>query len=139
MVRTRLSPWNGRGITTDDRGLATTELVVIFPALLLLTFLPIHVALFWHARQVTTLAAGEALDLAVVEGSTDAEVIDIAELVLDRSGQVTNVVITVDRPGPEEVRVRIQGQPRYRIFPGSWTVVSQTQGRIERFLTDGER
>ncbi len=123
----------------DERGLVTTELVLLFPLLILITFVPLHVAFFWHAKQVAELAAGEALDLAVVEGSDDAVAKDLAEQLLLQTGQVTDPIVQIQRPSIDRVEVTVSARQRFRVFPGAWKLTVRSEGRVERFLSDSER
>jgi hypothetical protein len=41
----------------DDRGAATTQLVLVVPLVLLLTLLVVQFALAWHARHIAQYAA----------------------------------------------------------------------------------
>lgn len=122
----------------DDSGIATTELVVITPVFFVMVLLPIHVALWWHAKQAVDLAAEEALDAAQIEGATSADGNAAANAILSQAGNVQDLNINVNING-DIVTVVVTGRSRYRIVPGPWAVRAETEGRVERFIGEGER
>jgi Flp pilus assembly protein TadG len=122
----------------DDTGLATTELVIITPVFFAMVLLPIHVALWWHAKQTIDLAAEEALDTAQVDGATEADGEAVANALLNQVGNVDNRDVDVDIDG-DVVTVVITGRSRYRIVPGPWNVTARAEGRVERFIGEQER
>lgn len=56
-----------------DRGAATTQLVLIVPALLLLALLVVQFAVAWHARHIAQYAAQRALAAARIEDGTTSD------------------------------------------------------------------
>ncbi|MBD0741664.1 TadE/TadG family type IV pilus assembly protein [Streptomyces sp. CBMA152] len=56
-----------------DRGAASTQLVLVVPALLLLALLVVQFALVWHARHIAQYAAQRALAAARTEHGTQAD------------------------------------------------------------------
>ncbi len=122
----------------DESGLVTTEMVVITPVFLVMVLLPIHVALWWHAKQAVDLAVEEALDAAQIEGASEADGVAGANAVLSQTGNVDNVNISVTIAG-DLVTVVITGRSRFRVVPGNWGVEGQAVGRVERFIGEPER
>lgn len=57
----------------DDRGAASTQLVLVLPVLLLLALLIVQFALVWHARHIAQYAAQRALATARAEDATAAD------------------------------------------------------------------
>ncbi|MEU6145691.1 TadE/TadG family type IV pilus assembly protein [Streptomyces sp. NPDC047081] len=57
----------------SDRGAASTQLVLVVPALLLMALLVVQFALVWHARHIAQFAARRALAAARVEDGTAAD------------------------------------------------------------------
>ncbi|TXC95240.1 TadE/TadG family type IV pilus assembly protein [Streptomyces sp. ISID311] len=57
----------------DDRGAASTQLVLVLPGLLLLALLIVQFALVWHARHIAQFAAQRALATARAEEATAAD------------------------------------------------------------------
>ncbi|QRX91161.1 TadE/TadG family type IV pilus assembly protein [Streptomyces noursei] len=57
----------------DDRGTATTQLVLVVPVLLLLAMLVVQFALVWHARHVAQFAAQRALAAARTKSGSAAD------------------------------------------------------------------
>ena len=120
--------------------MATTELVIITPVFFVMVLLPIHVSLWWHAKQTVDLAVEEALDAAQVDGATEAEGRAAALAILGQVGNVQNPTVVVNiNPATDVVTVTISGQSRYRIVPGPWNVTAAAEGRIERFIGEQER
>ncbi|MBT2418061.1 pilus assembly protein [Streptomyces sp. ISL-22] len=57
----------------DDRGAATTQLVLVVPVVLLLMLLIVQFALAWHAQHIAQYTAERALAAARVKNATAAE------------------------------------------------------------------
>ncbi|GAA2110214.1 TadE/TadG family type IV pilus assembly protein [Streptomyces synnematoformans] len=57
----------------SDRGAASTQLVLVFPALLLIALLVVQFALVWHARHIAQHAAQRGLAAARVKDGTAAD------------------------------------------------------------------
>ncbi|WP_310726922.1 TadE/TadG family type IV pilus assembly protein [Streptomyces sp. N2A] len=57
----------------DDRGAASTQLVLVVPVLLLLALLIVQFALVWHARHIAQYAAERALAAARIKDATAAD------------------------------------------------------------------
>lgn len=57
----------------DDRGAATTQLVLVVPAVLLMMLLIVQFALAWHAQHIAQYTAERALAAARVKNATAAD------------------------------------------------------------------
>ncbi|MFE0178029.1 TadE/TadG family type IV pilus assembly protein [Streptomyces sp. NPDC059002] len=57
----------------SDRGAASTQLVLVVPALLMIALLVVQFALVWHARHIAQYAAQRALAVARTQGGTAAD------------------------------------------------------------------
>ncbi len=124
----------------DESGVTSTEMAVIMPVLIVLVMLPIHAALWWHAKQAVDLAAEEALEAAQIEGATEADGRAGAIAVLSAAGHVDNVQINVSIDALTEiVIVEIRGESGFQLVPGNWGVYARAEGRIEQFLGETER
>lgn len=123
---------------TFEQGMATTELVILFPVIIMLTLFPFQVALHWHAKQTADLAAETALDVGQVETATITEARAAADSVLAATGQLVDHAVSVDKGG-DLVTVTVSGRSRFRVLPGSWRVEATAQGRVERFVAEDER
>lgn len=121
-----------------DRGVSSLELVVLTPLIILMTFLPVQVALVLQARQVATAAAQE--------GARAARVVDLdagqaqtagaqraTEFARTLGGNTfRNSSVQVVR-GPEQVTVNVTGQA-LGILPGiELNVTGQSVTPVERF------
>ncbi|MBL8931731.1 MAG: pilus assembly protein [Kineosporiaceae bacterium] len=60
-------------VDPDDRGSASVELVVLFPALLALIFIVVQAGLHFYARSVALSAAREGARAAAVQAGTAAD------------------------------------------------------------------
>jgi Flp pilus assembly protein TadG len=64
----------GRSLTSRranrDRGALSLELLIVFPVILTVILLTVHVALWWHARNVALSAAQQGVEVARARGST---------------------------------------------------------------------
>lgn len=126
------------GPIDGDDGLASTEVAVLFPLIIVMALFPFQVALYWHAKQTVDLAAETAVDIGQVEGADLTLAQQSAAAVLAATGQVDDgqVAITI---ADDLVTVEVEARPRYRIIPGPWRVSSTAQGRVERFVGFDER
>lgn len=124
----------------DDRGATTLEMVILFPALLLLIFGIIQGAFWYHARNVALAAATSGLLAASVENGSAGSGQEAASSFLSRAGgsDILPVVqISADRSATE-ASVTITGRAPSFVpgLPG--LKVSQTaSGPVERFTTIG--
>jgi Flp pilus assembly protein TadG len=121
-----------------EAGMTTTQLAVLFPAVLFWLMLIVQYGLWWHAKQVANAAAAEAVDAAQVQTGTAAEGESAAAGFLAQSGNLADVAITVDR-GPEVVAAEVRGNAP-QLVPGvAWTVTARSQAPVERFVPEPER
>ena len=99
-----------RRLWTDERGAATTELVLAVPLLLVLLLLIAQFTLWLHATHVAQAAASEALSVTRVDGGTVTEGQAEANRVLHQlgSGPLDSPHATVNR-GATEASVRVEG------------------------------
>lgn len=65
-------PYTSRGLR-DDRGAATTQLVLVVPAVLLMMLVTVQFALAWHAQHIAQYTAERALAAARVQDATAAD------------------------------------------------------------------
>lgn len=122
----------------DDRGVTTIQVTILMPAVLMWIFLSVQYGLWWHAKQVANQAAAEALDAAQTPdgGAEDGE--RAAREVLQQSGNLSDVVIEIERSGGEVV-VLITGRAPPLVPGQPWTVSARSSGPVERFIPQGER
>lgn len=120
-----------------DGGSVSLELVIAFPAVLLLIFGVVQGALYFHARNVALAAAQEGLREARVENGTAAAGGSRAREFIDAAGGegvLRSVQVTPTRT-PTQASITVTGAPM-SVVPG-WTLnVSQTAtGPVERVTT----
>ncbi|QKV95952.1 pilus assembly protein [Streptomyces sp. NA02950] len=94
----------------DDRGAATTQLVLTVPALLILALLIVQFALAWHARHLAHYTAERALAAARVQHGTAAQgqARGLRSLAQLGSRVLTSPSVTVRRT-PTQATVRVHG------------------------------
>ncbi len=124
----------------EESGAASSELMLLFGLILVLTMFPIQVALFWHAQQSAVLAAEVALDVGQRIDATTGEAESAGQSVVASTNQLLNPTVTVSRNSASRtVSVVVAGDLRYQILPLNWVVRSEASGRIEEFVSENER
>lgn len=127
----------------SDAGVATLELVVIFPALLLLLFGIFQGALYFHGRNVLLAAAEQGVRAARLDAQPDraATAVQQAKQFLLDTGELKNLSGLTITPTVDAGQVRITITARtVSLLPGvPGPQVSQTAaGSIERFTTPSQ-
>lgn len=118
----------------DDRGLATTEVVLLVPALLFLIMVVIQFGLWYHAQHVVLAAAQEGVRAARVENGTAADGQARAEEILATSARrlVDDQRVTSFRE-PDIAIVEVSGKVA-AVVPGLTLPVSaRSESPLERF------
>lgn len=124
----------GRG----EAGMTSTALAVLMPALLLWIMLIVQYGLWFHAKQVAGAAASEAVSAARIPGGTGDDGRRAAEDFLAQSGNLDDIVVTVDRT-TDRVQVEVTGSAP-RLVPGiEWSVTARAESRLEQFVPEPER
>ncbi len=124
----------GRG----EEGLTATQLAIVMPALLFFIMLIVQYGLWFHAKQVASAAAAEAVDAAQVPDGLSSDGERAARSFLAQSGNLRDVVVEVERSA-DQVVARVRGRAP-QLVPGiAWTVASQVQSPAERFVPEPER
>lgn len=123
-------------ISWDDRGSASTQLVLIFPALLLLALLAVQFALAWHAQHLAQFTAQDALAAARVKGASAA---DGRAQAHDRLGVLAGRVLTAPSVSVHRsatlASVRVEGRV-LRVLPGlDLRASGAASGAVERLTT----
>ncbi|MFJ4151985.1 TadE/TadG family type IV pilus assembly protein [Streptomyces galbus] len=99
-----------RALTNDarDRGAISLEMLIVFPAVLLLILLVVHVGLWWHARNVAMSAAQLGVESARVRGASAGTGTAEAREFLGRAGgSISGVSVTGSKSAT--VRIRVTG------------------------------
>jgi Flp pilus assembly protein TadG len=144
-----LAPVPGRGAVThgrmrrSDAGVATLELVVIFPVLLLLLFGIFQGALYFHGRNVLLAAAEQGVRAARLDAQPDraATAVQQARQFLLDTGELKNLSGLTITPTIDAGQVRLTITARtVSLLPGvPGPQVSQTAaGSIERFTSPSQ-
>ena len=121
-----------------DRGEATTQLVVLTPLLILLVFLGIQTAIYFHAANVAAAAAsqGAAAGSPVGSGAADAAAV-AGQTIADLEGDAVRAPEVVSGGGVVEVTVEIAVPRIVPFFPA--TVRRTAVEPIERFVPESDR
>jgi Flp pilus assembly protein TadG len=118
--------------------MTTSQVAIVFPALLFWIMLIVQYGLWYHAKQVVDSAASEAIDAAQTPAGTPADGEHAARSFLATSGNLSAIVIDVRRD-PTTVFVEIRGDAP-RLVPGfAWSVTSRAQAPVERFVPEPGR
>lgn len=121
-----------------EAGSASIELVILFPALLLLVTALIQYGLWFHARSLALAAAQEGVAVARAYGSTPGAGRDTAlAFVRDHGADTltdTNAIASV--PGAGHVQVVVTGRS-LSVLPGTpgIAVRQSADGPVERFTS----
>lgn len=121
-----------------DAGMTTSQVAIVFPAVLFWLMLIVQYGLWAHAKQVANAAAIEAVDAAQLPSGSEADGDVAAREFLGQAGNLRDVVINVDRT-PAIVTAEVSGRAP-QLVPGfSWSVTARSQGPVERFIPEPER
>ena len=121
-----------------DTGMTTSQVAILFPAVLLWLMLIVQYGLWWHAKQVANAAAAEAVDVVQIPAASTASGEAAAREFLAQSGNLTDVAVVIERT-PALVTVEVTGRAP-RLVPGfTWSVTARSQGPVERFIPENER
>lgn len=122
----------------SDAGMTTSQVAVLFPALLFGIMLIVQYGLWFHAKQVVETAAAEAVDAAQTPTGTEADGTAAAASLLATSGNLTGVRVSVDRT-PTVVTVQITGDAP-QLVPGfRFSVEARAEAPVERFVVESDR
>lgn len=125
---------------SPDRGSATLEVAILGPALLLVVFAVVQLALWSYARNLALAAAQEGVAAAAAHGSRPGDGTARAHEFLRRNAGDSLVATSVTSSGSSGVRARIVVSGRsLSVIPGVAGVpVSQSaEAPVERFVGDG--
>lgn len=127
-----------RRAVADESGTTTTQVAVLFPALLMLVMLTVQYGLWFHAKQVANAAAAEATDAAQTPDGTEAAGEAAARSFLDAAGNLDAVTVSVRR-GVTDVVVDVAGRAP-NLVPGfAWGVRARAVAPVERFVPEVDR
>jgi Flp pilus assembly protein TadG len=123
-----------------DTGSASIELVILFPALLLLVTAMIQYALWFHARSLALAAAQEGVAIARSYGANPDTGRETALAFIRDHGAdtLTEATAIATVPGPGLVQVVVSGRS-LSVIPGAAgiPVTQSADGPLERFTTAG--
>jgi Flp pilus assembly protein TadG len=123
-----------------ERGSATLEIAVLFPAVLLATFGLIQGALYYHARNVALAAATDGLTAARARTGNGEQGRQVAVAFLERAGGeevLLNSSVSSTR-SVTTATVTVTGRT-LSLVPGlaGWSVTQTASGPVERFTRVG--
>lgn len=118
--------------------MTTSQVAIVFPALLFFIMLIVQYGLWYHAKQVADTAAAEALDAAQTPSGTADDGEQAAIEFLMSSGNLDDLRVVVDRE-TDAVTVEITGAAP-QLVPGfAWQVRSTATAPVERFIPEVDR
>lgn len=128
-----------RAWRADERGSATTELVIATPLLLLLILLVVQFAIWQNSIHVAQAAASQGLASARVQGGTAGSGQNEVSLVLDQLGHsvLVHPSVQVVR-GANVTTVTVTGQAEAVVPFLHLPVHATASGPVERFRPPGE-
>ncbi|MEV3854962.1 TadE family protein [Streptomyces sp. NPDC050095] len=121
-----------------DKGAATTQLVLVIPAVLLMMLLSVQFAVAWHAQHVAQFTAERALAAARAKGATAADGQAQARASLAQLGGrvLTGPSVTVARTATRAT-VHVEGGV-LRVVPGlELRATGTASGPVERLTLPG--
>ncbi|WP_051640315.1 TadE/TadG family type IV pilus assembly protein [Cellulomonas sp. URHE0023] len=121
-----------------EDGSASIELVILFPALLLVVTALVQYGLWFHARSLALAAAQEGVAVARAYGSSPQAGHDTALAFIRDHGAdtLTGAAAVATTPDPQSVKVVVSGRS-LSVLPGAPGIeISQSaDGPLERFTT----
>ncbi|WP_424892301.1 TadE family protein [Streptomyces sp. XH2] len=123
-----------RAARERDRGALSLELMVVFPAVLLLILFAVHVGLWWHARNVALAAAQQGVERARVRGASISTGTAEARDFLNRAGgSISDAHVGGSRG--QTVRIEVTGHVA-TVVPGLTLPIRQhAEAATERITT----
>lgn len=132
-----MRPSRSRRLIAQE-GMTSTQLAVMFPALLVWIMLIVQYGLWYHAKQVADAAAAEGLDAAQVpDGSIEGGEAATRSF-LASAGNLEGVAVDIER-GTDEVTVEVRGRAPSLVPGFEWGVAARAVGVVERFIPESER
>ena len=121
-----------------ERGAATLELVVLFPALLLLVLTIVQAGLFFYARTLALAAAQEGVRAGRAQSAEPRRGVKQAHEFLAATAEHTLYDVAVSAAGssPAQVRIQVTGRAP-SVLPGvpGLPVSQEARGPRERFTS----
>lgn len=131
MSRTAAAARHGDG----QLGATSTELVIVFPAVLLVILLTLQFGLYLHAAQIAEAGAQEAVEAAQGERAGPPDGRAAAGRLLRSLGALRAPQVDVDRTATA-VTARVSGRAQ-QLVPGmSLTIRATAEGPVERFVPE---
>jgi len=118
--------------------MTTSQVAILFPAVLFWLMLIVQYGLWWHAKQVANEAAAEAVDAAQLPRASEADGDAAARRFLVQTGNLTDITVVVDRT-PALVTAEVTGRAPHLVPGFEWSVTARSQGPVERFVPEPER
>ncbi len=119
-------------------GVIATQLAVLMPALLLVVMLTVQFALWAHATHLAGAAADAAATAAALPAGTADDAEAAAATLLAQAGNLSDVVIMVDR-GVDQATAAVAGVAP-NVVPGfRWSVTGRAAAPRELFVPEGAR
>ncbi|MEU6573607.1 TadE family protein [Streptomyces sp. NPDC046805] len=127
------------GLLRDERGVVTTEMVIIMPVLLTMVLLLAQATVWWHAVHIAQATSAQALAAARVQDGTTAAGQDEAQRVLDQLGRgpLRGAHVTVTRTAGH-AEVQITGTATSLVPFLNLPVRTHASGLVEQFRSSAQ-
>ncbi|MFD8731453.1 TadE family protein [Streptomyces sp. NPDC059611] len=107
MIRLRraVGRWS-RALEARDRGAVSLEMLIVFPVVLLIILMVVHVGLWWHARNVAMSAAQLGAESARVRGaSAGSGTAEAREFLSRAGGSISGTSVSGSKGATVSIRV----------------------------------
>ncbi|MFJ9574643.1 TadE family protein [Streptomyces bacillaris] len=89
-----------------DRGSVSLEMLIVFPVVLMLILIVVHVGLWWHARNVALSAAQLGVESARVRGaSAGSGTAEAREFLSRAGGSISRISVSGSKGATVQIRV----------------------------------
>ncbi|MEU5958178.1 TadE family protein [Streptomyces sp. NPDC047525] len=137
-IRRAARRWS-RALTENgarDRGAMSLEMLIVFPAVLLIILLVVHVGLWWHARNVALSAAQLGVESARVRGAAaGAGTAEARDFLARAGGSISGISVSGSKGAT--VRIRVTGHVDTMI-PGLKLTIDQHADAAAERVTEAQ-
>ncbi|MFF2374778.1 TadE family protein [Streptomyces xiamenensis] len=120
-----------------DRGALSLEMLIVFPAVLLVIMMTVHVGLWWHARNTALAAAQLGAESARVRDATSGEGVARTRDFLSQSGGSISGPYVSESRSDATVTIRVTGHVSTMVPGLRLPIDEHAQAAIERVTEPG--
>lgn len=131
---------NRKRLRRRERGMSSIEVAILFPAAVFLVLMAFQAAIYWHAKNVVSTAADQAVNAGkVVDGGGVGEAMSAAQNVLDNGGGALSGVTVNASVSGENFQVLITATVPRLMGIGPEQVTALSEAPLEEFRNATER